>query len=294
VQLRPDLIHWEFGALAVGRMYLKELLSCRMVHSFRGYDLNFAGLENPDYYQEVWAQTDGLHLLGNDLWQRAQRRGSPSDQLHVLIPPALDPEKFNPEGREYVAEAGSARRPLRILSVGRLEWKKGYEFALAAVKILVAKGVHCEYRIVGGGEYLEAVAFARHQLGLEEVVHLMGALPHAEVNNHLLWADVFLHAAVSEGFCNAVLEAQAMMLPVVCTDADGLPENVADGDTGFVVPRRHPGELADKMLLLAKDHTRRQQMGQAGRQRVLTHFRLQDQVAAFEGFYQQLFQGQQV
>ena len=42
-------------------------------------------------------------------------------------------------------------------------------------------------------------------------------------------------AAVSEGFCNAVLEAQAMKLPVVCTDADGLPENVQDGTTGLVV-----------------------------------------------------------
>ena len=42
------------------------------------------------------------------------------------------------------------------------------------------------------------------------------------VKEELQWADVFLHLAVSEGFCNAVLEAQAMQLPVVCSDADGL------------------------------------------------------------------------
>jgi colanic acid/amylovoran biosynthesis glycosyltransferase len=45
---------------------------------------------------------------------------------------------------------------------------------------------------------------------------------------------------VSEGFCVSAIEAQAMGLPVVCSDADGLGENVVDGETGFVVTRATP------------------------------------------------------
>ena len=60
LELNPDLIHIEFGALAAERMYLKELLGCGMVVSFRGYDLNFVGLDNHKYYQEVWDQADAL------------------------------------------------------------------------------------------------------------------------------------------------------------------------------------------------------------------------------------------
>jgi glycosyltransferase involved in cell wall biosynthesis len=96
---------------------------------------------------------------------------------------------------------------------------------------------------------------------------------------------VLLHAAVSEGFCNAVVEAQAMALPVICTDADGLLENIVDGTTGFLAPRRDVHALADKLLLLAHDPALRQQLGQAGAERVRANFRLEDQMAAFEQLY---------
>src|SRR6185295_12831029 len=129
-----------------------------------------------------------------------------------------------------------------------------------AIELLVKQQVHCEYRIIGDGEYLEAVRFARHRLQLNGTVHLLGALSSPEIKAHLLWADVFLHTAVSEGFSNAVLEAQAMVLPVVCTDAGGLPENVADGRTGFVVGRRQPEPLAEKLLELARQPALRAQM----------------------------------
>jgi colanic acid/amylovoran biosynthesis glycosyltransferase len=288
VKLQPDLIHMEFGSLAMGRMHLRELLNCKLVASFRGYDLNFVGLETPDYYQEVWEKADALHFLGEDLWQRAQKRGCSPDKLRVLIPPAINLETFNPVGKVPAQTVGAASRPLRILSLGRLEWKKGYEYALQAVRVLASEGICCDYRIIGGGDYLEAVAFARHQLGLDTEVNLLGALPPSKVKEHLLWADVFLHAAVTEGFCNAVIEAQAMMLPVVCSDAGGLPENVCHGVTGFVVPRRHPKEMATMLMLLARDGELRQRMGQAGRQRVTARFRLPDQISAFEAFYHQV------
>ena len=64
-------------------------------------------------------------------------------------------------------------------------------------------------------------------------------------------ADVLLHPAVSEGFGNAVMEAQAVEVPVVCTDADGLRENVVDGVTGLVVPRRDASALAAALERLA-------------------------------------------
>ena len=288
--LRPDLVHFEFGALAIGRMHLPELFDCKLTVSFRGYDLNFVGLESPGYYQEVWGKSDALHLLGEDLWKRAQKRGCPPGKCHTLIPPAINPELFDPESKVHTEVTGTDARPFRILSVGRLEWQKGYEYALQAVQLLVGQGIHCEYCIIGAGDYLDALAFCRHQLGLDSVVHLLGPLPPHAVKEKMLWADAFLHAAASEGFCNAVLEAAVMRLPVVCSDAGGLPENVAHGQTGFVVPRRNPAALADKLKLLVGDSELRQQLGQAGRQRVSTLFRLADQITAFEKFFTQVLQ----
>ena len=283
VRLAPELVHFEFGALAPGRMYLRELLGSRIVVSFRGYDLNFVGLDHPGHYDPVWAAADGLHFLGRDLRRRALRRGCPPDRLYALIPPAIDAGYFRPEPRT-TAEV-TAERPLRILSVGRLEWKKGYESALLALRSLRGEGVPFEYRIAGDGDYLGAVAFARYRLKLEDKVQFLGSLTREQIRREMQEADVLLHAAVSEGFCNAVLEAQAMELPVVCTDADGLPENVSDGETGFVVPRRSPAALTEKLSLLAGDAALRRRLGEAGRRRVLAHFQLADQIDRFERFY---------
>ena len=159
---------------------------------------------------------------------------------------------------------------------------------MQAVRFLLDQGINCRYEIIGDGDFEAPLYFARHQLGLEDVVDFLGGIPHVQVIQHLGQADVFLHGAVSEGFCNAVLEAQAMELPVVSSDADGLRENVQDGVTGFVVPRRDPEAMAEKLAILARDGELRRRMGVAGRKRVETHFRIEDQLAAFEAFYGQL------
>jgi colanic acid/amylovoran biosynthesis glycosyltransferase len=108
----------------------------------------------------------------------------------------------------------------------------------------------------------------------------------------MLWADVLLHAAVSEGFCNAVMEAQAMKLPVVCSDADGLGENVVHGETGYVVPRRDPQSLAERLAELGREPNLRERMGAAGRQRVRTHFVPADQILAFDRWYRRTLAGE--
>jgi colanic acid/amylovoran biosynthesis glycosyltransferase len=232
-----------------------------------------------------------LHFLGEDLWNRALKRGCPTDKLHALIPPAIDAVFFSPGDRVYETSVGSGSRPFRILSVGRLHWKKGYEYALQAVRGLIERNVQCEYRIVGSGEYVDGIAFARHQLGLHRTVELMGPRSPEEVKQEYLWADAFLHPAVSEGFSNAVMEAQAMALPVVCTDADGLAENVASGETGFVVPRRDSDALTEKLALLAHDAKLRRRMGTAGRERVIERFLLERQLQAFATLYRKTLEG---
>ena len=290
IRLGPDIIHFEFGSLAVGRTHLKHLLDAKLSVSFRGYDLNYIGLDQPDYYRQVWETLDAAHFLGEDLWLRGQQRGAPGELRHALIPPAVDFNAFPQAPPRANGKLGTQDSPLRILSVGRLHWKKGGEYALQAVRTLIDRGIHCEYRIIGDGERQAALNFTRHQLGLTQAVEFLGCLPHAQVIEHLSWADVFLHAAVSEGFCNAVLEAQTMSLPVVCSDADGLRENVADGVTGFVVPRRETDSMAEKLALLAENGSLRERMGQAGRKRIESHFQFVQQIEDFEIFYTNLLQ----
>ena len=76
-----------------------------------------------------------------------------------------------------------------------------------------------------------------------------------------------------------------MGVPVVCTYADGLRENIEDGVTGFLVPRRDPKAMAEKLALLAGDGDLRHKMGAAGRTRVESRFQMAEQLDTFEAFY---------
>ena len=164
IALGPDILHFEFGALAVEQTYLKEALDCALGVSFRGYDLNYAGLENPDHYAQLWAAVDAVHVLGLALWQTAVERGCPPDKPHALIPPAIDKELFAGGGLTRQMEGDNARA-LRILSVGRLEWVKGYEYALCAARELARNDVPFEYRIIGEGSYLDFLRLRQRMSG---------------------------------------------------------------------------------------------------------------------------------
>lgn len=282
IELAPDVVHFEFGSGAVGRHHLRERLDTAVTVSFRGSDLNVAGLDNPDFYGDVWPSIDRVHVLGRSLAAAASRRGAPPTLPVDVIPPAVDLSAVSPPNDRQNRDPSE---PLRILSVGRLHWTKGYQYGLEAVAYLHRQGIRVHLRVVGAGALLEAVAFWRHQLGLNDIVELTGAAAPYEVQEHQRWADVFLHAAVTEGFCNVVLEAQAHALPVVCSDAGGLPENVEHDLTGIVVPRRDPIALADAMKTLTGDPNLRARMGAAGRRRVEARFQITDQLDAWEQFY---------
>lgn len=278
LRLRPAVVHTEFATLAVARAHLPAVLGCRLTTSVRGYDVAYAGLDRPGWYDAVWPALTAVHVLGRDLWRRAQERGCPADLAHTVIPPAVD-------AAAVPRATPGGPGPLRLVSVGRLHWKKAHHHVLAALALVRARGIDATLRIVGDGPEIEAVAFARHQLGLDDHVTFLRDLERPGVWRELAAAQVFVHGAVSEGFGNAVLEAQAAGLPVVCTDAEGLAENVEADVTGLVVPRRDPEALAAAIALLADDPERRVAMGAAGRERAATGFRPADQHAAFADFF---------
>jgi colanic acid/amylovoran biosynthesis glycosyltransferase len=290
VRLRPDVVHFEFGTLAGARLHIGSLLGAKVVASFRGADINFARLDSPGYYNNVWSCVDAVHFLGTDLMQQAEKRGFRKQIPAWIIPPAVDTVRIQSGPSDGHAALSPCDSPVRILSVARLKWSKGHEYAMQAVRILADHGVPFEYRVIGSGAFLEAAAFCRHQLGLQDKVALLGAQTHEEVIKHLKWASIFLHAAVAEGFCNAVMEAQAAGVPVVCTDAQGLPENIQDGVTGWIVPRRSPAAIAERLLEFAGNRRMREQMGLNGRRRVVQQFSLNDQIDKWVQLYQSLAQ----
>lgn len=285
IALGPEIVHFEFAALAKGREFTGALLKSRVVVSVQGYDVSYIGLGDPNYYSSLWRQVDAVHAVSHGILGRAQRRGLPEDAFARVVYNGLDTATFSDASRHHVDVTGTPTRPLCLLSVGRLHWQKGFDFALQAVRRLVDEGYHMEYRIVGDGDMRDALLYSIHDLGLENTVRLVGSCGADEVRVQLRWADVLVHPAISEGFCIAVAEAQAMGIPVVVSDAQGLRENVEDTITGFVVPRRDPAQLSRRLGDLARDPALRDRMGRAGAERVRSLFTIENHVEGISEIY---------
>jgi colanic acid/amylovoran biosynthesis glycosyltransferase len=92
---------------------------------------------------------------------------------------------------------------------------------------------------------------------------------------------------LQEGFCNAVLEAQAMGLLCFVSDAEGLSENVLDNQTGFVVPNRNSEALAKKIIeVLNLNKVEKQSLTNNAVERINSIFTIDNQIKQFIDFYE--------
>ena len=117
-------------------------------------------------------------------------------------------------------------------------------------------------------------------------VKFLGKLSQNEVKNYLEQSDIYLQYSIQEGFCNSVLEAQAMGLMCIVSDAEGLSENVLDDKTGWVVPKRKPELLAKKIADVIKmSSASKEKIREVAIKRVREEFNLKSQNMAFVSFY---------
>lgn len=181
-----------------------------------------------------------------------------------------------------------------ILSVGRLVEKKGFDTLLRAYGLLRDQGLRFRAVICGDGEKRQELEDLIEELDLQEFVELPGAILQDELVEVYRQADLFALACQildngdRDGLPNVLVEAASMEVPIVATDVSGVPELVDDGINGFLVPSRDPRALADRMAKLLTDVSLRRQFAQAGRERVLRDFDLQNNTRRILGLFHEV------
>ena len=157
-----------------------------------------------------------------------------------------------------------------LVNVGALVAHKGQRYLIDAMPHVLREVPEAHLIILGEGELRSALERQVKELGVEKHVLLPGF--RADVLQLMKSADLFVMSSVTEGLGSTVLDAMAMKLAVVGTQAGGIPEAVVDGRTGLLVPPAHARELATAIVQLLKDPGRRERMGAAGHARVSEHF----------------------
>ena len=123
-----------------------------------------------------------------------------------------------------------------------------------------------------------------HELGLDRQVIFTGELADPRVVYAAL-DTLVLPSAQPEPFGGVVMEAMSMGVPVIATAIGGSVDQVAEGETGFLVPPADPEALAERLLQMFRNPELRERMSAAGPRRIEKHFALSDKVAALERIY---------
>ena len=279
-----DWVHFGFATLMINKQNLAESINAKMSTSLRGFDIGIFPLKNPKCYLNIWPKIDKVHSISNDLLQIAYDEGLPYEINNAVIYPAIDTKYFSVKRKNIRKIFGKDK--IHFLTVARLHWKKGLEYTIQAMALLKDQKIPFDYTIIGDGIEKERLIYLTNELQLIDEVKFIGAVEHLETKNFYRNADVYIQYSLQEGFSNSTLEAQSMGLLTIVSDAEGLSENVQNQVTGWVVKKRSPHILYEKIKeIISLDLSKLNQISQNAQNRVVNHFSIERQEKQFNAFF---------
>lgn len=284
LKAKLDWLHFGFATQALGSETVAKAIGAKMAVSLRGFDINVYPIKNPGCYAKLWCHVDKVHSISNYLLDKAIGMGLSKETSSSIITPAVQLHLLPKPKGNFIS------RHLKITTIARLTWIKGFDVAIAAMKILKEKGVYFTYTIIGEGDknYIERYKFMVYEMGLQDVVVFRGKLSHAETLALLNTTDIYVQPSLNEGFCNAVLEAQALGKLTIASRVGGLPENIIDTKTGWLFESSNPESLAKNIeMILGMSIIDKDNISKTAIQRVRDEFNIEQQRAKFVSFYSQ-------
>lgn len=283
---RPDVVHAHFWMSGLAALQAAGPTGIPVVQTFHALGVVKRRHQGADdtspadrvrLEQSIAERADRIIATCTDEVFELARIGVPQSRTSV-IPCGVDLEQFTPHGARAPRSAEH-----RMVSVGRLVPRKGFDTAITALAALP----DTELVLVGGpdgGDVADDPEGRRllelaDELGVRNRLHMLGQVPRTRMAPLLRSADVAVCTPWYEPFGITPLEAMACAVPVVAAAVGGLIDTVVDGVTGRLVPPHEPAPLADAVRdLLAAPEIRRK-YGQAGRERVEARYSW-DRIAA--------------
>lgn len=209
-----------------------------------------------------------------------------SDRIRC-IPRSVDLDRFKIKKR-LVKKDGSCT----IAIVGRLTALKGHTYFLQAMAKVVRMIPHTKILIIGDAPkkkvaYREELQTLSTRLGLKSNVHFLGN--RSDVPKLLAEADVLCFSSVEpESFGRAIVEAQALKVPVVATRVGGVVDIIEDGKTGFLVEPKDPQAMADRVLQVVNDRALAKRMATAALRKVKEKYTVEQMSESTLAVYKEL------
>ena len=295
---RPDVVHTHTAK--AGFLGRQAALAVRprpiIVHTYHGHVLEgYFGPAKTRLYLELERRmarvSDRLVGISQATVDDLVRLGvAPRERFRVL-PLGLDLDRLAEPVPELRAEArrelGVAEDDVLVAFVGRFAPIKRLGLLIEALAVARASEPRLRLAVVGDGDERAGLERRAGQLGVAADVRFLGY--RRELRPVFAAADLAVLSSDNEGTPVSLIEAAAAGLPAVATDVGGVGE-VVSHDTGILVPPNDPQALANAILTMATDPTRRQKAGQEARRRALDRYSAARLISDVDSLYQELME----
>jgi len=231
-----------------------------------------------------------LYLATPSRWLMERVESSilaPAIRERRVIPYGIDVSIFRPsqraEARQRLGIPNEALVVLYLANRGRVNPFKDFETVERAIAWIGNSQPNRELIFLSVGQ-----AGPTELVGRVTVISIGYTAAREEVAGYYQAADLFVHAAKTDNFPLTVLEAMACGLPVIATAVGGIPEQVEEGYTGWLVPARDAAALANRISQLIERPAERQAMGQAAAEKARTAYSLDQMVQSYEDWYSEI------
>jgi glycosyltransferase involved in cell wall biosynthesis len=295
--LQAHIIHTHsFRAGLIGALAAPLARPARLVATVHNYPPGAQTMQTRRA-RDRWAirllvrNADRVITVSEELRRELLLVGPGAAEKSATIPNGID-MRAEPEVEPATARAEfglPAERPL-VGMVARLAPAKGVEEFIRAARLVATRHPEATFVLAGDGPLREEAELLSDALGLSEALHMLGEVSSPRKLIRAL--DVLVVASTSEGSSIAAMEAMAGGRPVVATAVGGVPEVVADGETGILV---RPGDarlLAESIDSLLGDPEAARQMGERGRRRAVEEFDVERMVERIRAVYSDVLREQ--
>lgn len=211
--------------------------------------------------------------------------GVPGEQVTVIyngMEPLHQPAPQTVAGVRH--ELGLGEEPV-CLMLARLHEEKGHRFLFDAIPEIVSRVGPIAVLLAGDGPHRAALEAEVRARGLQHIVRFLGR--RADVPELISLASVVVLPSLAESFGFVLLEAMSLGKPVVASTTGGIPEVVAHGETGLLVPQADAQALAEACCRVLQNPVWACRLGEAGWQRA-TAFTFERMIRGYEAVYQRV------